>query len=222
MEASTAKLVGMGSVLLLMLSGPAVAFPLDTDFVNDARCASLANMHIRDEVWANPAAPGDFAADATIAASSTNTTFSACGITGTGAGGNDWLITITNLTDFDIYAVFFVVDPGGSVGNADGTIGGNDAFMIATYGANQNLVSESMDLDGLFQPGETWQFVALDFVPSTGSAPVFSSRGIGSASTGLSGSNASIVTPEPSTFALTLSGLLALGLMRRRRARRHP
>ena len=143
----------MVSLVLLLLSGPAGAFPVDANFVNDARCASIQNLHIRDEVGTNPAAPGDFAADETISASSTNTTLSACGITGTGAGGNDWLITITNETEFTFYAVLFVVDPGGSVGNADGTIGGNDAFMIDTYGANQNLVFESMDWDELFQPG---------------------------------------------------------------------
>ncbi len=115
-----------------------------------------------------------------------------------------------------------MVDPGGLVGNADGTIGGNDAFMIDTYGSNQNLVFESKEWDEIFEAGETWQFLVLDFIPSTGTAPVFSSRGIGSDSTGLLGSNANIVTPEPSTLVLTLSGLLALGLMRRRRARRHP
>ena len=206
----------MGSVLLLLLSGPASAFPVDVDFVDDARCASPANLHLRDELGTNPAAPGDFGADATISTSSTNTTLSACGISGTGAGGNDWLITITNQTDNNFYAVFFLVDPGGSVGNADGTIGGNDAFMIATYGANQNLVSESIDLDGILEAGETWQFLVLDFIPTTGTAPVFSSRGIGSDSMGLLGSNANIVTPEPSTLLLTLSGLLALGLLRPR------
>ena len=110
----------MGSVLLLLLSGPASAFPVDVDFVDDARCASPANLHVRDELGTNPAAPRDFGADTTISASSTNTTLSACGLTGTGAGGNDWLVTITNQTDNNFYSVFFLVDPGGSVGNAAG------------------------------------------------------------------------------------------------------
>ena len=136
---------------------------------------------------------------------------------------NDWLVTMTNLTGRAIDdPILFVVDANGSMCNIDGeatdTTGQwSKAFVIDAVGVNQPLFSESLIVDGIFQPNEVWEFIVNDFAAVPGGAPAFSSLGFAYGSPG-GGSNASIVVavPAPMAAGLGLAPLAALSLRRRR------
>ncbi len=148
---------------------------------------------------------------------------------------DDFLVSITNMGSVAYVDLFFVVDAGSTVGNFDGFIedlaGPPGAFEQAfkidgtvTSGVNNSLISESMGLNEIFEPGETWQFLVTNFITpaSLPPAPVFGSAGGFAATSAALTSNASIVAspvPAPSTGLLVSLGLAALGL-RRSRVRR--
>ena len=89
---------------------------------------------------------------------------------------------------------------------------------------NKPLVFESMNVDEVFEAGETWDFIIQDFVNDLGGPPApFDSIGIASLSTGFPPSTGSIIAvPEPSSLALCtlLGGIGAFGVWRRRRRNR--
>jgi len=80
---------------------------------------------------------------------------------------NDWVVTITNLSPLDWHGLYFVVDGSIPLGNMDGFEITNGvpaaAFRIDSVGVNPNLISESIALDGVFQSGETWEFLVTNF-----------------------------------------------------------
>jgi len=77
------------------------------------------------------------------------------------------LVTITNMGTVALPGLYYVA-PGGSTpgtfSNFDGYVNGAMAMRIDNVGVNKPLVSESMTADGIFQPGETWQFIVQDYV----------------------------------------------------------
>lgn len=124
-------------------------------------------------------------------------------------------ITIENLQTFDIPDLFYVVGgasnqiPAATFGNYDGMVNGAFAMKIDSIGVNRPLIYESLIWDGIFQTGETWQFVVQDYV-GQGTGGAFFSPGIVGTDT-----LPSIIVPEPAGMALSvLGGLL---LLRRRR-----
>ena len=123
------------------------------------------------------------------------------------------LITITNLQDWDVGELFYVVNGlivPGTFSNYDGLVNGVYAMKIDSVGFNRPLIYESMDADGIFQGGETWRFVVQDYVSATGSGNFVTPGEVGG-----SDSQPSIIVPEPSVLTLGLfAGLL---LFRRRR-----
>lgn len=205
---------------MLLIASAATAVPGSYVYVEDGGCDSH-EITLTHELG-NPPILGPFPDDEAIS----STAFEAGGFDCPGFNLPllpDFIITITNLTDIEWVDLFFVADDGITVGNKDGTIKSGDAFKIDTVGINTPLLSESIDADLVFDPGEEWTFFVLDWgLPGAFPTP-FASIGVGEDSVGISASWASIVAnpiPEPASAELIALGLLVLGLGRARRSPR--
>jgi len=149
-------------------------------------------------------------------------------------------VYITNITfpEQSFSDVWYVGNPNTSLSNVDGyvvqkgyeSLGAGRAFRIDNEGKNTPLLSESMNPDGIFEPGETWEFIIQDF--STGIAGEWADgiNSIGVAGGSLaaggvvsdymsSGSIIALPIPEPSVAMLFGSALVAF-VGRGRRIRR--
>jgi hypothetical protein len=124
----------------------------------------------------------------------------------------DALVTITNLETIAFTEVWYVIDQTGSFANVDGTVNGASAMRIDTVGVNRPLILESLTADGIFEAGESWQFVLEDYVNGP-AADAFTTPGV----VGIADQRPSIIAtiPEPSGLILGLLGGLAF--VRRRR-----
>jgi MYXO-CTERM domain-containing protein len=132
------------------------------------------------------------------------------------------LVSITNMTQWAWRDLHYVSDPETSITNFDGWIGNTglgdaeEAFLIDWIGINRPLVFESIAINTIFEPGETWHFIIQDYANALGGPPsAFDNIGIAGLSGGFPPSTGSIITPEPTGLALlALGGLLSV---RRRR-----
>lgn len=154
------------------------------------------------------------------------------------------IVEMTNLTGRDLEEVWYIANPETRITNVDGfandiafpssaAFPGQEAFRIDNKvsdpgGIHHPLIGEFGGLpDGIWQAGETWQFVLQDYINAAGIGPAaFTSIGVGDASfpmTGVIGSSGSIIAipriPEPSTCMLLLIGLGAVAASRQRAAR---
>jgi hypothetical protein len=162
-----------------------------------------------------------------ISSFSIQTTLSACPGTDNPAFPNT-LVRMVNLSGIPWIDVHYVADPGNTaipgttISNEDGLVNAGQAFRIDTIGVNKPLINESINPNGIFEPGETWQFVIDDFTNAFGlPATPFNSIGVGSGSLGppSTGSIIASQVPEPgSTAFLGIGG--AVLLVRRARLRR--
>ena len=136
------------------------------------------------------------------------------------------LVVMTNMTRVSWAEVWYVAEPdetlhsnfdgwvGGMAGAAQGTAFRIDCRISDPMGIHHPLIAETMTVDGIFEPGETWEFVIQDYrnllqkpasllgslgVPSMPSAPDQSS-----------GSIIAIPVPEPATICMLSLGALAL------------
>jgi hypothetical protein len=205
------------SILLVVVAQAANAVSVTAPFVDDARCDPVLDQTLTHELGGPPFAVWPI--DSTIAFGS----ISAPPICAAGPNPN-WEVTITNFSPIAYTDLFFVADEGNTIGNADGTIFGQDAFRIDAIGpTNANLLFESIAADGIFDPFESWTFLVSDFLVTTGpsGAPFFGSFGVAGPTTGGIVSNASIVAnpvPIPAAVYLFGSALGLLGWMRRKKA----
>lgn len=125
----------------------------------------------------------------------------------------DALVTIINLETIDFTEVWYVIDQTGSFANVDGTVNVASAMRIDTVGVNRPLILERMTADGIFEAGESWQFVLEDYV-NVPAADAFTTPGV----VGIADQRPNIIAttiPEPS--GLILGPLGGLAFARRRR-----
>jgi len=77
-------------------------------------------------------------------------------------------VEITNLTGKSWTDLWYVADPETTLTNHDGWVNGQLAFKIDAIGANTPLIFESMAFNGIFEPGEKWEFVIQDYTNLNG------------------------------------------------------
>lgn len=136
----------------------------------------------------------------------------------------DPIVSITNLNAVAFTEVWYVADPDTIISNHDGFVipaGGTllKAFRIDTVGINTPLLFESFAADGVWSPGETWDFVIQDYFNAFGLLPsALGSIGLGSPALLSSGSIIAIpvVIPVPAAAWLFGGALAGLGVFRRR------
>lgn len=132
--------------------------------------------------------------------------------------------------------VWYVADPETTITNFDGEANEigfaplQEAFRIDNLisdpgGSHHPLLFESMTFDGIWEIGESWQFVLQDYTNTLNLPPeAITSIGVGNASsspaTGIIESSGSIIAitkiPEPATGVLMLLGLLGAFARRHR------
>lgn len=208
------------AVATLALGGGAMANPVDGGYFDGPLCDNHGPLVAREELGLL----GIFPPDEAIDSFAQPTQLIACPMTDDPTVPNA-LVTMLNLTTKHWTDLFYVADPETTFSNIDG-----DAFSVLApgvttpamridfLGGNKPLVFESMTPDGIFEPGETWQFIVQDYGNAFGISPAaFASLDFAGASGGDSLSAASIVqlVPAPGSAGLLCAAGL-LGLRRRR------
>ncbi len=198
--------------LTLALADPATAHTLvnDNTYTDGAHCDFHPPQTFVEELGIAGGQTASFPIDERISASSVPAIQTPV-CTG-GTAGTDYQVTITNLSGRWWYNLWFVADLFSSMGNWDGNIGVGRAFRIDDIGVNQNLLSESMNADLVFEPGETWVFLVEDW-QSDKEPHHFDSFGLAAGSFGTDDSRSSIVaTLAPQHVAVNKDIRNATGL----------
>jgi hypothetical protein len=202
----------IGAVLFLAL--PVSAVPTLVVGADTPTCDVLAvPTTVLDELGTAP----PFPVGEQIATAAAPSTYTPCA----GVPDNPLIanvvVSITNLNAVAFSDVWYVANYDTTLSNVDGTVLSVSAFRIDAVGVNTPLIFESILADGIFAPGETWQFVIQDYTNVPGQpASLISDIGLPSAGFGSSGSIIANPVPEPTTAVLLGLGLLGLGLARRR------
>ncbi|MFI4893535.1 MAG: hypothetical protein ACIAQ0_08905 [Phycisphaerales bacterium JB058] len=221
MNSATSNAVKLTSALALAaMAGVAAAEPIDGGYFDVPFCDDHGPQTAVEEF-------GDasvFAPDETIDHVATFTQQVACPMTDNPDIPNA-LVVMTNLTGRFLDNLYYVGDQETSFSNVDGNgfgAGSPDilgrAFRIDGIGSNRNLVFESMTPDGIFEPGETWQFIVQDYSNALGLAPdSFTSIGMAGDSFAIINTSAASVVRMVPAPASSVLGLMGLALLRRRR-----
>ena len=209
----------VGGCAILSIARPAGAVPQVVTSQDTPHCDVLIPLSLVDELGHVSVFPAGERIDAVWG----QTTLSACP-SHDDPNIPNVSVQIINLNPFTFFDLHYVADPsnaafpGTTIGNEDGLVNGGQAFRIDKVGINTPLLSESINSNGLFEPGESWRFVIDDYQNGLGLPPdAFLSIGVGGASPG-GPSTGSIIAliPEPASLGLAALGIPLLA----RRARR--
>jgi len=218
-----------GAAMAIMgFSQSASAVPVQGGYQEDPRCDTLPNQTLAHELGKVGFFPQNEAIDYQVAPA----TFTVC-VPDDGLP-NDWIVQMVNLSGQSWTNLFFVADLGMKIGNADGTVQDianapgmfSDAFKIDAVGLNANLLNESINPNGIFEPGETWRFNVSNFSGPNGlnPPPIIQTPGkfAGSDPITIPPSNTAsiLATPVPEPTTVGAIAFMGVALLMRRRPRR--
>ncbi len=149
-----------------------------------------------DELGIGVSVGGLFPAGEEISSAEIGTEKTACTTTFDSPVPNP-LVDITNLNGIPFTEVWYVADVSTTLSNIDVMMTGasfpTPAFRIDAVGVNTPLFAESMTLDGIFEPGETWTFIIQDYSNPALPPSALGTIGVPSPSITPDGSSGSIV-----------------------------
>ena len=220
-------------LVTLAFASQALALPSQVVHVETPECDVLSIPTDVDEIGDAIEFPSD---EALFATDLGQTNLGPCSATDD-PNMSDFIVDIRNLSGRDWIEVWYVADPETDISNFDGEandIGAasgptHEAFRIDSMvsdplGNHHPLIFESILADGIWQAGESWQFILQDYFNSLGLPPAaITSQGVGDASqfpaTGIIDSSGSIIgipVPEPASAVLFGFSVAALAVSRRR------
>ena len=216
----TQKMTLSASSLLLATAGAAMALPVSVQYFDTPGCDDHGPQIAIEELGTDPTVcPMDEFIDAT----STTVSFPACPPMDNGTPSA--LVIMTNLSGRDWTDLYYVGDPETVLTNVDGQAFSNaapgvvgNAFRIDMLGVNRSLVAESFANDGIFQAGETWEFLIQNYAHPAGlPAHALGSPDFAGASLNFPQSSGSIIAMVPAPGTLALAGFSGIAVFRRRR-----
>lgn len=216
-------------VLLLAVTGSVLANPVTT--IGTSAPDPCDNLGLAPRGYEQLGTTVDFPADERISATSVaSPNVAACK---THVATASVTVAITNDTAETWKHLYYVAQPGTTIGNVDLLINGQQAFAIDAVGNNIPFISEvGGSIDGAFEPGEIWTFIVENYVNLYSlSVTAMSGLGIPNNSQTASGSilafncvpddccewNIECPVPEPANVALIGLGLGVLIWSRRLR-----
>ena len=153
------------------------------DLDNDRACDTLDIPDMVDELGTvQPAFPADELISSDIG-DNTDITQDSCTPNPLPQGSTITVVSITNtvMPPRSFSDVWYVADTGIDIHNFDGGVGpdNNRAFKIDSVGVHQPLLPETGGTQaGVFEPGETWNFILNNYPASAGAASAFGSAGV--------------------------------------------
>ena len=208
---------------LTVVASQAYAVPTKMAHIDTPQCDPLfipENVHEIGDVAVFPAD------EALFSTTLSTTSASACPLSDDPAVPNV-IVDIRNLSGIVWEEVWYVADSETTISNYDGEANGSpfspiqEAFRIDydisdPGGVNHALIFESNTPDGIWEIGESWQFILQDYSNLSGLSPsALNSIGVGNASPnfGINDSSGSIIAvtkvPEPASLALLSIGVVA-------------
>jgi len=231
---------GHWAVLVILILGfglqNALAFDVSLNFNDVSVCDPLSippNVHELGEGTIGLGATGPFPLDEEIDVEALSIEVSPCPTADNPIKAN-FVVSITNVSPITYVDLWYVAEPTTAISNIDGTVTetfplpGPDGFAFRIdssdspggCGAHCPLFSETLTSDGVFEPGETWDFIIQDYAHTSLGPSAINSLNFGSSSTS-SGSIlavAAVESPVGGTYlpidqsALLLAGAQSISM----------